>query len=347
MQKCDDCRIILDSDAKHCPKCGKEIASDAVSAPDPIMDVPRLLAAANLHKFRSEWDEALSAATDALRQQPRNAEITLTLGSIYEERGMLDEALVWYQMTLELDPDSRQGKAGKDRLAMLISARRREAAATPRRDPAKRAQLYGIGIAAAILLLIVVLVTWAVLRHPQPPAANKQPTTNNRQPALTPPISQPWAKRPSATATSAPPLSGATTAAATRGATTSLRTTAEQSIRDGLSSAQPITDTGASIDDVIADPRASVATVTFSVPLKGMVTKDQITRAAVVIARKTFELHQAVRFVTTRCVIQTPGADGSQVAFVGDIAREAVTADATDQQLAAAFSHPWWNPLIK
>jgi len=346
MRKCADCKIILDNDVRHCPKCGKEIASDAAPTPDPIMDVPRLLAAANLHKFRSEWDEALSAATDALRQAPRNAEITLTLGSIYEERGMLDEALVWYQMTLELDADSRQGKAGKDRVGMLISARRKEAAASPK-DTDKRARLYGIGIGAAILLVIIVLVAWAALRSRQPTTNNRQPSTGNRQRSLTPPISQPWAKRPASPEASAPPLSGATTTTSAAGSATSLRTKAEQSIREGLSSAQPVTDTGASIDDVIADPRAAVATVTFSVPLKGMVTRDQITRAAVAIARKTFDLHQAVRFVTARCVIQIPGADGSQVAFVGDLAREAVAANSTDQQLAAAFSHPWWNPQIK
>lgn len=345
MRRCEDCKIILDNDVKHCPKCGKEIASDPAPASDPIMDVPRLLAAASLHKFRSEWDEALSAATDALRQAPRDPQVTLTLGGIYEERDMLDEALVWYQMTLDLDPDNKQGKAGHDRVGMLISARRKEAAAMPPKDPAKRAKQYAIGIGAVIFLVIVGLVI---------SLAGKGGHTGRRPngaSSLSPPISQPWAKRPSASSTvsktSAPPLSGEVAPASTPAAATALRTKAEQAIREGLSSTQPVAETGATVDDVIADPRAAVATVTFSLPIKGIVTKDQITRAAVAIARRTFELHQAVRFVTARCVIQIPGAQGSQVAFVADMARESVTPTATDQQLAAAFTHPWWNPQIK
>jgi hypothetical protein len=356
MQKCEDCKLILDNDVRHCPKCGKDIASDTAPAPtpEPILDVPKLLAAANLHKFRSEWDEALSAATDALRLEPRNAEIAQTLGSIYEERGMLEEALVWYQMTLELDEDSKQGKAGHDRVGMLMSARRKEAAAAPLKDPAQRATLYAYGIGGAVLLVIVGLLISLAMRgggHSRSQAADR--SANH---SLTPPISQPWARgaRPSpmpsttsASKSSEPSLSGETTAAPTQSTGGLLRTKAEQTIRQGLAAAQPVTQAGATIDDVIADPRAAVATVTFSISLKGMVTKDQITRAAVAIAKKTFELHQAVHYVTTRCVIQTPGADGGQVAFVGDIAREAVTPTATDQQLAAAFNHPWWNPQIK
>jgi len=346
MRRCEDCKIILDNDVKHCPKCGKGIASGTSPAsPEPIMDGTRLLAAANLHKFRSEWDEAISAATDALRLDPRSPEVTLTLGSIYEEREMLDEALVWYQMTLELDENNRQGKAGRDRVGMLISARRKEAAAMPPKDPAKRARLYGIGIAAVIVFVIVGLVVSLALKGER----GRRSAGSSSRRDLSPPISQPFGKRastPSTPRASEPSLSGET-ASATSPTASGLRTKAEQTIEEGLASSQPVTATNATIDDVIADPRAAVATVTFSLPAKGLVTKDQISRAAVVIAKRTFELHQAVRFVTTRCVVQIPGSDGSQLAFVADLAREAVTPTATDQQIAAAFNHPWWNPQIK
>lgn len=350
MRKCEDCKIILDNDVKHCPKCGKEIAPDAApapaTAPDPLMDVTRLLAAASLHKFRSEWDEALATATDALRLEPRNPSVTHALGSIYEERGMLEEALVWYQMTLELDENNKQGKAGQDRVGMLMSARRKAAAAAPPKDPNRRAKLYAIGIGAAIVLVLAVVITSLALRGGQPKTEAAKPSGKRN---LSPSISQPWANRtakPSASRPSVPPLSGPTTSTRAQGTLSSLRTKAEQTIRDGLVSAEPVTRTGATIDDVIADPRASVATVTFSLPLRGTVTKEHISRAAIEISRRTFELHPAVRYVTTRCIIQTPAAEGSQVAFVGDIAREAFTPTATEQQLTAAFNHPWWNPQI-
>ena len=353
MRKCEDCKIILDDDVRHCPKCGKDLANSEAqppAAPEPIMDVTKLLAAANLHKFRSEWDEALAAATDALRLDPRNPEVTHTLGSIYEERGMLDEALVWYQMTLELDENSKAGKAGRDRVQMLMSARRKEAAATPQKDPDRKAKMYMFGIGAFVLLIIVGLIISLALRggHRADRSAGSAKARD-----LAPRVSQPWAQGARArsvapgSVNTAPPLSGASTTTSTGSIGGSLRTKAEQTIRDGLSSAQPVSQTGATVDDVIADPRGSVATVTFSLPVKGMITKDQIMRAATAIAKKTFELHQSVKFVTARCVVQTPGVEGSQVAFVGDIARQSITPNATDQQVAAAFTTPWWNPQIR
>ncbi len=351
MHRCEDCKIILDNDVKHCPKCGKGIAvKSAAEAPEPIMDVPRLVAAANLHKFRSEWDEALAAATDALRMEPRNPEITLTLGSIYEEHEMLEEALVWYQMTLELDSGNPQAKAARDRIGMLQSARRKQAAALPKADPRKRARLYAYGIGAAVLLMAIIVVFSLAGRGRGPSASNTTGRSKGR--SLAPPISQPWAKKtnrpaPTVPEAAAPSLSGDTASIPLSGGGGALRTKAEQTIRSGLASAQTVTETGASIDDVIADPRASVVAVTFSVPLKGVVTRDQITRAAAAVARKAFELHPAVQYVTTRCIIQVPNSEGSQIAFVADIQRKAITPTATEQQVAAAFSHPWWNPQIK
>lgn len=347
MHSCEDCKIILESDVKHCPKCGKEVGTNPAPAqsPEPIMDVPKLIAAANLHKFRSEWNEALAAATDALRLEPRNPEITLTLGSIYEEHGMLDEALVWYQMTLELDPGSPQGKAGRDRVGMLQSARRKAAAAVPPRNA--RTKLYAYGIGAAALLIIIVLVISLAARSSRPGSSKAPSRSASRN--LSPPISQPWARRaapPSPSTTAVPPLTGGTTTPI-RGGGGGLRTKAEQTIREGLASAQAVIETGATIDDVIADPRASVAAVTFSLPIKGLLTKDQINRALGAIARKTFELHPAVQYVTCRCVIQVSDAEGGQIAFIGDVPRSAVSPTATDEQIAAAFTHPWWNPQIK
>lgn len=339
MRRCEDCKIILDNDVRFCPKCGNDVASGAKAGPSPIMDVPKLLAEANLHKSRQEWDEAIAAATDALRLEPKNADVAVGLGSIYEEREMLDEALVWYQMALELDADSRQGKAGRDRVGMLSSARRKAAASAPK-GSTKLTMYIAAGAGVLLLLVIVLLIAASVAKGHRPTGISTAAQSNT-------PISQPGIRRATAAAprSTLQPLSGATipTGSASPSA---LHTSAEDNIRSGLNSDQAVTSTGASIDDVIADPRTGVATVTFSVPLKGMVTKDQISRAAVAVVKKTFELHQAVKFVTARCLVQVPGADGTQVAFVGDIARESVTPSANDQQIAAAFSHPWWNPQI-
>lgn len=329
---------------RYCPKCGGDVAPENSSATNRDADVHSLLASANLHRIRAEWDSAIEDATNALRLDPRNPDVPSLLGGIYEERGMHDEAMAWYQMALEINPDSTPDKERLLRLSDLILAdNKRSETASPSALHRNTKLAWAIG-GVFILIIIVAVVSLIKVRNvnvtpPQPPlpAASlpygSSPRTSSSEPQL---------QRPSAPANTSTPASPSAGA--------SVRTPGEVYIRSELAATQAIADTGAGINDVIADPRAGVVSVTFSVPFSPVLTKDRIIAAAAATARRTFELNREVKFVTARCLIEISGAQGTQIAFVADIARQsadALPASATADQLSAVFTRQWWNPQIQ
>lgn len=342
MRKCDDCKIILDDDVRHCPKCGSDLAPDTCAQQLPSTDITSLLASANLHRIRAEWDHAIADSTDALRLDPRNPDIASLLGSIYEERGMIDEALVWYQMALEMNPDSVPDQERLDRVSKLILAGRKRGREESFRVFERRTKIWAWALGAVFVVVVVLAIVSTLIRGKPGEAPYSKPVAtarSRRAPIIEPGGSLPKGP-PVGSDTLAPPAAGASFA----------RTPGESYIRSELSTSQGVIETGATVDDVIMDPRSIVASVTFAIPFKVVVTREEITRAALAVARKTFDLSRDVKFVTVRCVIQVGGTQGTLIAFVGDIARQSVDAlgpTAGTDQLAAVFTHPWWNSQIK
>lgn len=340
MHRCDDCKIILDDNVRYCPKCGSDLSSSASSLRQDDSDVISLLASANLCRIRAEWDEAIAAATDALRLAPRDPDIASLLGSIYEERGMLDEAMIWYQMALELNPSSVPDQERLDRVSKLVTATRRGETQSFRVFE-KRTKIWAWALGAVFVLIVALAIATTLVKGKHDQVQYARPMRTSQSPSSTPPIGQPRSSLPRGPE----PSSESTKPAATEGMS-SLRTSAEADVRTGLSMDPDVAQAGVTIDDVIADPRTGVATVTFTVPYKGVISREQIARPTIAVARKTFELHREIKYVTTRCLIQI-GVGAPQVAFVGDIARQSAPPNATDQQVAASFTRPWWNPQIR
>lgn len=347
MRRCEDCKIILDDDVRHCPKCGQDLSPSSPAARLASSDVTSLLASANLHRIRAEWDEAVADCTNALRLDPRNPDIASLLGSIYEERGMLDEALVWFQMALELNPNSEPDQSRLERVTKLTEAKRNK------KDPHSfhvfemRTRLWAIGLGAIFVVIVAVAIITTLMKNRSPQSPVPRLTHNQQSQNYTPSVNEPGSSLPQHAPQSGS-SSSPTTASAQGGSP--VRTPGESYIRSELSTAQAITETGASIDDVIADPRSGVACVTFTVPFKGTVAREQIIRASVAVARKTFDLNREVKFVTVRCIVQAGSAQGTQIAFIGDAARQSIDAlspTATNEQQASAFSRPWWNPQMQ
>lgn len=340
MHRCEDCRIILDDDVRYCPKCGRDLTASASTSGYGGSDVSSLLASANLHKIRAEWDDAIDSATDALRLAPRDPDIASLLGSIYEERGMLDESMIWYQMALELNPGSAPDQERLDRVSKLVAANRRGATESFFLFE-KRTKLWAWALGAVFVVVVLLALVTTLVRNKQP-YMHAKPTQTSRSHDTTPPIGQPGISIPRGPE----PDSESAKPTATEEGSSTLRTSAEADVRTGLSMDPEVAQAGVTIDDVIADPRTGVATVTFTVPFKGVISREQIARPTIKVARKTFELHREIKYVTTRCLIKID-ASAPQVAFVGDIARQSAPPTATDQQVAAAFTRPWWNPQIR
>lgn len=341
MRRCKDCKIILEDSVRYCPKCGKNVQEDGfIETPNAQIGI--LITSANLHRVRQEWDKAIADATEALNMDPNNAGTVSLLANIYEQRGMMDEARIWYQAALELNPGGTADKARLDRINAQIVDENKPAA-----DTSKRFTGAQIGIFAAVFVFIISLTLFLTLgTKPRTNAVKITPQNQTSRSKLNLTQSTPRnsAKSSSQPRTSESSLDGRNTINADS------RTTAELAIRNQLNESQDIESSGAKIDDVIADPREEVAIVTFSIPAGGSITKVTILVAASTVARQTFGAHSQVKYVTTRCIIAPSNSESSQIAFVGDVARTSLnelSGNPNLEQLQRIFANPWWNPQIE
>lgn len=341
MRKCEDCKLILESDVRHCPKCGKSVADGPSTGASSGLEVSALLTSANLHRIRREWDEAVADLTEAMSRDPRNPDIASLLGGVYEQRGMLDDALIWYQMAAEMNPANASDAASLERVKTRLASQ------SPDRFQAfqKQTRLWA-ALLTAMFLLVVALAVVLIARRPvvetpggRTGAGAKSKSgyeTTRNLPSSGPrrshagPDSSAAAKKPAL-----PPPSA--------------RTPGESALRTDLAGSTLVKESEVTIDDVVADPRDGVVIVTFTIAAKPGLTRSQVTRAAWTVARAAFDASLEAKFVTARCLV-TPGAAGStQIGFVGDIGRstmEASGANPSDDQISQAFTRQWWNPQI-
>lgn len=64
-----------------------------------------LLAQANLHRMRHQWDESIDCCVAVLRLQPANQTAHVLLGDVYRDQNRLDDAIQWYGMAVDLRPN--------------------------------------------------------------------------------------------------------------------------------------------------------------------------------------------------------------------------------------------------
>ena len=348
MRKCKDCNLILDETAHFCPKCGKEVTDAEAMQQIPRLEVGAYLTSANLHRLRQEWDEAVADATEALRLEPNNADIASLLGVIYQERGMLDDALTWLQMALEMNPDSTSDKARlnkvKDQiLQRSILSRQRSHLGTFE----KRTRIWAITMTAAFIILVVFAIVLAMGKRSHQPAATSNPKYHSGYSgALSSDESRSYPPIGSSRISSNQNITSKQTTSRSGSDVSSARTPAEVKISNDTAQADGIG--GAKVDDVIADPRQSVVSITCSLP-SASINKSAILATASAIAKSAFASNSEVKAVTVRCVVTPTGASSTQIAFVGDISRQSLQAlglNPTADRIAASFTDIWWNPQI-
>jgi hypothetical protein len=348
MRKCKDCNLILDETARFCPKCGKELTDAEGMQQIPKLEVGAYLTSANLHRIRREWDEAIADATEALRIEPNNADIASLLGVIYQEQGMLDEAMTWLQMALEMNPDSTSDKARlkqvKDQiLQRSIVSRQRDHLNTFE----KRTRIWAITMTAAFIIVVVFAFILATGKRNRGAATTANPkyragyssTFHGGELPSTPPITS--SKMPSRQSSASRQTVGRSdTGNASTKTPAEVKISKDTSQADGIGSAK--------VDDVIADPRQGVITITCTIPYNSF-AKNTILANASAISKAAFASNSEVKAVTVRCVVTPAGTSSTQIAFVGDISRQSLQvlgASPTADQITGSFTNIWWNPQI-
>ena len=305
-----------------------------------------LLAQANLHRMRGQWDDAAGKCMAALRLAPDSASANSLLGDIYENQGRYDDAAQWYRMALDANPDSPADRLKLDRLrrhedvrdvrqenAPLLRPSLPEAAAKPaapgllRRLPRDPELALRLGAAfAALGLALVVLCAYRVV-HPgaalRALGLGGDPVVSSK-PVVVPPVAGTLPADPDGTPAHDP---------------------SEAALLTALQGAQDLSREGIAVYDVQVDPRVSRMTVTFGVPQSPGMTQAQVSEYALSVLQEA-AAGQAADAFTARCFLIPASGTIPALAFVGDASRDALQAAgpvSTNAQAVDAFTNTWWS----
>ena len=318
-------------------------------------EVYALLAQANLLRMRGCWEEAVGNCMAALRLAPDSPSAQSLLGDIYENQGRFDDAIQWYRMALDANPESPADRLKLDRLLQKQQPpSRTERKADPSEADAEGADTAPAGsppaplslwrrlrqdpeaalrvgaLAAALLVSLVVILAYAAVHRR---AALASLGLVPIQEVKTAPIVVPPAP--------GPPTSSEAHLAP--------RDPAEQAVLDSLRGSGDLSAQGITVDDLQFDPRTGRVSVTISLSPGGL-TQAAVLRAALHTAQAVAAASSSATAFTVRCLMPLEAGGGTARIFVGDLARSALpSAGATepdDSQVQALWTDPWWSPQM-
>lgn len=310
-----------------------------------------LLAQANLHRMRGQWDAAAEKCMAALRLAPDSASANSLLGDIYENQGRYDDAAQWYRMALDANPDSPADRLKLDRLRRNEDALHNQSPAlrpAPPKSPAKPAvpgllhrlkrdpELI-LRLGAAFAALGLVLVVFCAYRIVHPGAMRALglggDSVVSSKPVVVPPVAGTLPADPDGVEAHDP---------------------SEAALLTALQGAQDLSRQGIAVYDVQVDPRVRRMTVTFGVPQSPGMTQGQVSEYALRVLQDA-AAGQAADTFTARCFL-VPASGSPLLAFVGDASHEGLQApgpastgtqaadtQVTDTQALAAFTNTWWS----
>lgn len=316
-------------------------------------EVYALLAQANLLRMRGRWEEAVQKCMAALTLAPNHSSAQSLLGDIYENQGRYDDAVQWYHMALDVNPDSPADRIKLDR---LIQLREQEPPRSRFQQFSERRILEDVNtgrgwrispetaLRAASLtaaLFVIIIVGFAYFTIHRHAALVSLGLASDQQEVEIKPVVVPPSIDFSVTATSR-----------------SVHDAAEQVLLDALRASADISSQGIIIYDVQADPRSLTLAISFGVTsgTNGSLSRDNVLRSALRIAQDASALPggQTATLFTTRCIeTSAPGADtsGLSLIFIGNIVPGSLpgnpaAASLTTPQLQALFTNPWWSTSI-
>lgn len=173
-------------------------------APDEAMDTA--LAEANLYRIRGLWALAERQCIAVLRKDPNNIHAHSLLGDVFFDQGKYEEAVAWYQMALDLDPNSEPDRQKLQKARDLLA---KQQAATRRSTPGsgtgtqkllglKPAVWLNVAIAVGVLFLLIIgvlLLYQPLVRRGQAPVQHSGPQgARLEQPPIGTPLPPPKAR---------------------------------------------------------------------------------------------------------------------------------------------------------
>ena len=317
--------------------------------------VYQVLAQANLLRVRGLWDDAVERCMAAMKLDPDNVSVLSLLGDIYENQGKLTEAIQWYRLALDKNPESPADRLKlKSALSMLehnAVAQAPELLAakvatwssetpTPERahthSPAFNHNVLTITlrIAAYGLALAFAIIVGYGLSSTSPRAVRTRSANSNNF--------------------ESDPILVQSDGPASSTFLTNSRDSSELNLLNTLAADPQLTGNGVSVADVSDDPRFGLITVTalYTSTDTSFNGKSDILRAALRTALETSSHTDGVSATsfTIRILVSNPTTGADKLTFTGDITRAAISvipadpATIPDGQLLAKFDNPWWDP---
>lgn len=180
---CDRCFASVPSGLAACPECGAPIQTEEKATEQGDSQVYHELARANLLRMRGDYLAAEAECLKILRRFPNNASAHTLLGDIYNEKGDPEQALQWYELSIDLVDDgavTEKIAAAKRRIAD------RDQATTARELglPAERSQKAKFVLFVLIPVIVVFIAAYALGRR-------NAGTSDARGSKVVPPINMP------------------------------------------------------------------------------------------------------------------------------------------------------------
>jgi len=153
---CERCFANVPVTEAFCPECGAAMSHDTGSEGSDTAVYPEL-ARANLLRMRGDYKAAESQCLTILRRYPNNSTANILLGDICAEKGDLDQSMQWYEMALDLTPESQVAKHKLESVQQRFKDK--ETAATVEQlglpTTKSRAGIYAFALIAAVFVFAV------------------------------------------------------------------------------------------------------------------------------------------------------------------------------------------------
>lgn len=168
MRICDRCFAMLSDSDEFCPDCGAPTAKEGVSEGSDAEIYPEL-ARANLLRMRGDYKGSEDVCLAILRRFPNNATANTLLGDICAERGDLEQAAEWYELAIDLMPDSVSEKAKLANVRERMQERQ-AAKAAHEFELHRKSNAPMLAMAGVIAFVAFGLIAFFVGRNLAPPA---------------------------------------------------------------------------------------------------------------------------------------------------------------------------------
>ena len=289
---CPKCFEVNDHGAVFCIECGAPFSEDPADEGSD-QEVYREITQANLHRIRGDYKDAVDTCLSILKRFPNNGTAHTLLGDIHAEQGELEQAAQWFEMALDLRPESENDRRKLDTVNKRIS--QQEAATTAKQlgIPESKPRTQQYTFVMAILIAIVGIAGFLAGSAIKGKEAKSDPQVINEPINVSPQQPEPQQRE------------------VTETAPTWLGNTDETQILSSLKSNEVF---GDRILSVQLDPRISKLAVTALA--KG---EDNAVEVTATIAQSVFTSYPNMASVSVRLT------DGQVMVFMGDVLVEDYT----------------------